>query len=374
MTNKDELRYLYDKAVLYEISQKFDICSLGWAQVSSSQWKASVIIEPNLFEFYMTCVNVDNIMLEVVKNKDRVVYSSSSMNDDFVLTLFKEISNPTKDLQDLLNMFNGIGCNSFVLPAQVGIIGSGTSKVNYNLSIISKAGTVCSGEIEVSISKAVSPYSLTIVYEAIDAEDLVQNPEPWTGDITDINEASDINNHDGDSSYLELLKIPYAVGVGDYGRNYLLVGFDTSGITGLSDTVRIKVDIAHKWIAWAEDVQDFYAQAIPDFSPATGLLGSIYGNVADITEIGITPLFNPSSSTLTGTGEYQIQSVTSDPVDKNLINNNIQLSIGCFTNFVTGGEYSVSITDQFGAVITASFTTDWQQARISAVTITLINE
>jgi len=371
MSNKDELRYLYDKAVLYEISQKFDICSLGWTQVSSSQWKASVVIDPNLFEFYITCANTDNIILEVIKNKDRIVYSSSSINDDFVLTLFKEISNPTKDLQDLLNMFNGIGCNSFVLPAQVGVVGSGAGKINYNMSVVAKVGITGGGEIEISIYKVVSPYSLTIVY---DSKDLIQNPQPWTGDITDINEVSDINNHDGDSSYLELLKIPYTIGLSDYGKNYLLVGFDTSEITGLSDNVRIKVDIAHKWIAWAEDVQDFYAQAISDFSPSVGLVTSIYGNVADITEIGTTPLFNPPSSTLTGTGDYQIQSVTSDLIDKNLISNNIQLLLDCFTNFITGEEYSVSITDQFGAIITASFTADWQQARISAVTITLINE
>ncbi len=367
LNNKDELRYLYNKAVLYEISQKFDVCSLNWSQVTPSQWKASTILDPNLFEFYLTNVSADSIMLEVVKNRDKVVYSASSQEEEFVSTLFNEVSNPTIELQELLDMFNGIGCNSYVIPAQVGVVGAGNAKLSTNMTIPANSrGVECAGSSEVTIAKAVQPYSLTIVYEP---EVPVQSPVPWTGSITDINETGS----DGDVSYVELTQIPYRIDSGGAELNHILIGFDTSGVS-LADTVRIRVDITYRWIAWSTEIQDFYKQSATNYSPALGLLTSIYGNVPDITEQGSVPVYiQDDNYILSAEDDYQVQSATTDYIDKDLIDNNIQISVGAVTDFVPGNEYSVSLTDDLGSLVSATFEADWHQVRISTVLITLLS-
>jgi hypothetical protein len=366
LNNKDELRYLYNKAVLYEISQKFDVCSLNWSQVTPSQWKASTVLDSNLFEFYLTNVSADSIVLEVAKNRDRVVYSASSQEEEFVSTLFNEVSNPTIELQELLDMFNGIGCNSYVLSAQVGVIGAGSVKLSTNITIPSNnRGVEGAGLAEVTIAKAVQPYSLTIVYEP---EVPVQSPTPWSGDITDINETGS----DGDVSYIELTQIPYRIDLSD-NNNFVLIGFDTSGLS-LSDTVRIKVDITYRWIAWSTEIQDFYKQSATNYSPTLGLLAAIYGNVPDITEQGDVPVYiQDDNNILSAEDDYQVQSTITDYIDKELIDNNIQISIVVSTDFIPGNEYSVSLTDELGNPVFATFTADWHQVRISTVLITLLS-
>jgi len=384
MNNLEELDYLNKQSFLHEIVEKYKSCALQLDKISKTQWKASVIEDNTLYDFYFTLMG-GFVVFEVIENKNKNVFSISSNDEDIVNVFFENLQKDNSDLNQFLLIIQNLAecADFFSIETRGGVKVGGQSKLNsipLNPTGDEKGGVFVGGVADATAPYEIIPNSL----EFYILEKYVDYTEFWSGSLSDLidgDESTYILHNDLGNILIDGSNVFYE----NFHYYFPVLRYDTSSET-FSSSVKLRIEIEYYWV-FDEEVQNLWATGkINDDGswPIANLPEFFLAFFFNIPELEFCPNFfhlsqfaneiNDANMQFPPNVGWQTLSFETPVFSSSLIDDNIKIVLNVSNFIINDVEYFESFIDINETLITLDYIIANHQLKIRSFKTLILNQ